>query len=185
VTSAAGGGKAAPPGKGGAGKPPAQAKTAAVDDVGDTAESSSLDFSKPVEYKLTKADEAANSSCLPANIYLLGLESLIRLDLRYSQYLTLIEKRHQEAKSVLAIADKLAVRTIYLCPQLKFYQAFLLGHVNRQLFYDKVLEFQAKYTANPKYKESFTRHVPHGSIALGHFLLSLPNFSENLQAEYR
>lgn len=57
--------------------------------------------------------------------------------------------------------------------------------MNRQIFYDKVLEFQAKYTTNPKYKESFTRHVPYGSIALGHFMLALPNFSEKLQTEYR
>jgi hypothetical protein len=48
-----------------------------------------------------------------------------------------------------------------------------------------VLEFQAKYTANPKYKESFTRHVPYGSIALGHFMLELPNFSQKMQTEYR
>lgn len=72
-----------------------------------------------------------------------------------------------------------------MCPQLQFYQAFLLGHVNRQIFYDKVLDFQAKYTANPKYKESFTRHVPYGSIALGHFMLELPNFSQKMKAEYR
>mmetsp|Transcript_13381 Transcript_13381/g.20917 ORF Transcript_13381/g.20917 Transcript_13381/m.20917 type:complete len:212 (+) Transcript_13381:433-1068(+) len=36
-----------------------------------------------------------------------------------------------------------------------------------------------------KYKHSFTRHVPHGSIALGHFLLELPNFSQRLQEEYK
>lgn len=38
---------------------------------------------------------------------------------------------------------------------------------------------------NPKYKESFVRHVPYGSIALGHFLIELPNFSDKLQQEYR
>ena len=53
------------------------------------------------------------------------------------------------------------------------------------IFYDQVQEFQAKYMSTPKYKESFVRHVPHGSIALGHFLIELPNFSEQLQREYR
>lgn len=38
---------------------------------------------------------------------------------------------------------------------------------------------------NPKYKESFTRHVPYGSIALGHFLVELPGLSEKLQSEFR
>jgi hypothetical protein len=38
---------------------------------------------------------------------------------------------------------------------------------------------------NPKYKESFTSHVPYGSIALGHFMMELPNFTQKLQSEYR
>ena len=37
---------------------------------------------------------------------------------------------------------------------------------------------------NPKYKESFVKHVPYGSIALGHFMIELPNFSEKLKKEY-
>jgi hypothetical protein len=188
AAAAATGGKGAPPAKGGAGKGAAPSKGAAAEEAADdTADSSkaSLDFSKPVEYKLSKADEAANSSCLPPNIYLLGLETLIRLDLRYSQYLTMIEKKHIEAKDVLLVTDKLADRTLYLCPQLQFYQALLQGHVNLQIFFDKVLDFQSKFTANPKYKESFTRHVPFGSIALGHFMLELPNFSHKMQSEYR
>ena len=76
-------------------------------------------------------------------------------------------------------------RCLYASPQLKFYQAFLLGHVNRQIFYDKVLQFQSNYMKNIKYKESFARHVPYGSVALGHFLVELPNFSEKLQSEFR
>ena len=54
-----------------------------------------------------------------------------------------------------------------------------------KVFYDKVKEFQAQYTENPKYKDSFTRHVPFGSIALGPLMLELPNFSSRLQEEYR
>jgi hypothetical protein len=115
--AAATGAKGAPPAKGGA-KGGAPAKGAVAEEVEETTESSSLDFSKPVEYKLSKADEAANSSCLSPNIYLLGLETLIRLDLRYSQYLMMIERKHTEARAVLLVADKLAARTLYLCPQL-------------------------------------------------------------------
>lgn len=118
AAAAATGGKGAPPAKGGAAKGGAPAKGAVAEEVEETTESSSLDFSKPVEYKLSKADAAANSSCLPPNIYLLGLETLIRLDLRYSQYLMMIEKKHEDAKAVLLVTDKLAARTLYLCPQL-------------------------------------------------------------------
>jgi hypothetical protein len=53
------------------------------------------------------------------------------------------------------------------------------------IFYDKVIAFQSNYMTNPKYKESFQRHVPHGSIALGHFLIELPNFSDELQTTFR
>lgn len=38
---------------------------------------------------------------------------------------------------------------------------------------------------NIKYRDSFVRHVPYGSIALGHFMIELPNFSQKLQSEYR
>ena len=65
---------------------------------------------------------------------------------------------------------------------MKFYLNLLMGHVNREIFYDKVKEFQSSYMReDPKYKQSFTIHVPHGSIALGHFLLELPNFSEKMK----
>lgn len=53
------------------------------------------------------------------------------------------------------------------------------------IFYDKVIDFQSKYMKNPRYKDSFVKHVPYSSIALGHFLIELPNFSEKLRAEFR
>jgi len=178
VSSSAAAGKGQPAAKGG--KPAAPAKGQVVEEADETAEAPSLDFSRPIEYKLALADAAANSSSLPPNIYLSGLESAVRFDLRYSQYLTLIEHQHEQAKAVLQDTAKLVARCLYASPQLRFYQALLLAHVNRQIFYDKVLQFQAQYMRNPKYKASFVRHVPHGSIALGHFLVELPNFSEKL-----
>jgi len=53
------------------------------------------------------------------------------------------------------------------------------------IFYEKVLQFQSQYMKSPKYKDSFASHVPYGSIALGHFLLELPNFSDRIKSEYR
>lgn len=175
----AGGGKAQPPAKGGKGAP---AKGAGGEELAadESTETSSLDFSKPVEYNLVGANGALNSSSLAPSLYLSGLESLVRFDLRYAQYLTMIRQEHEQAEGILTDTAKLVPRCLYLSPQLRFYQAFLVGHVNRMKFYDKVLEFQAQYTKRPKYKESFVRHVPHGSIALGHFLIELPNFSERL-----
>lgn len=68
----------------------------------------------------------------------MGLEAAIRFDLRHAQYLTLIELKHEDAKSILQDSGKIATRSLYVSPQLKFYQACLLGHVNRMIFYDKV-----------------------------------------------
>ncbi len=79
---------------------------------------------------------------------------------------------------VILDAGKLMSRALFASPQLKFYQSFLLGHVNKLIFYENVMEFQSKYMRSPKYKESFTVHVPHGFIALGKFLIELPNFSQ-------
>jgi len=55
---------------------------------------------------------------------------------------------------------------------------FLLGHTNLRLFYEKVEQFQVQYSKNNKYKESLSKHIPYGSIALGQFMIELPNFSE-------
>jgi hypothetical protein len=138
--AAAAGGKGAPPAKGGKAPP---AKGAAPEETEDTTETSSLDFSKPLDYKLALADSTANSCSIPSNIYILGLEAAIRFDLRHAQYLTLIELKHEEAKMILQDSGKIAARSLYVCPQLKFYQACLLGHVNRMIFYDKVHLFQS------------------------------------------
>jgi len=134
----AGGKKEAPAkGKG------APAKGAVADEApaDESTETSSLDFSNPINYKLNLADQAINASSLAPSIYLQGLDNLVRFDLRYAQYLTMIQHKHSEAEGVLARTEKLVSRCLYLCPQLKFYQSFLMGHVNRMLFYEKVLEF--------------------------------------------
>ena len=81
--AAAAGGKGAPPAKGGAAKA-APAKGAAAEEPEESTETSSLDFSNPIEYKLILADQIANSSSLPPNLYLKYLEALIRFDLRYA-----------------------------------------------------------------------------------------------------
>lgn len=54
-----------------------------------------------------------------------------------------------------------------------------------KIFYESVLEFQAKYHKNNKYKDSLTKHIPYGSIALGNFMLELPNFSHELKGHYK
>ena len=82
-------------------------------------------------------------------------------------------------------SQKLLAQSIFVSPQTKFYIFFLSGLVSKELFYDSVKEFQSDYMKQIKYKYSYKEHVPHGSIALGHFLLELPNFSERLSNEYR
>lgn len=64
--AAVAGGKGAPPAKGGKAPP---AKGAVAEEAEETTETSSLDFSKPLDYKLGTADPSANSSSLPQNIY--------------------------------------------------------------------------------------------------------------------
>jgi len=81
--------------------------------------------------------------------------------------------------------EKLKKRTLHLAPSLKFLVDFLIGECNVRLFYEKVEDFQAKYAKNNKYKESLTEHIPYNSIALGNFLLELPNFSEQLKTTFR
>lgn len=64
VPAAAAGGKGAPPAKGAKAPAPAKGAPAAVEEGDQTTETSSLDFSKPIDYKLALADSDANSSSL-------------------------------------------------------------------------------------------------------------------------
>jgi hypothetical protein len=68
---------------------------------------------------------------------------------------------------------------------LRFYVQYLLGQTNLKIFYESVLEFQAKYQKQPKYKDSLAKHIPYGSIALGQFMLEVPNFSNELRSHYK
>ena len=68
---------------------------------------------------------------------------------------------------------------------LKFYVQYLLGETNIKIFYESVLEFQAKYHKLNKYKDSLSKHIPYGSIALGHFMVELPNFTNELRTKFR
>ena len=73
AAAAAAGGKGAPgsAAKGAAKPPPAKGQVA--EEAEATTETSSLDFSKPLDYKLGAADAIANSSRAPPNIYIQGL----------------------------------------------------------------------------------------------------------------
>jgi len=95
-----------------------------------------------VEYKLSTASAGVNSSSNPHNLYIFGLEAIVRFDLRYAQYLSLIQSKHDEAKLVLLEAQKVLQRTLYITPQLQFYLSFLLGYVNLEIFYERVKQFQ-------------------------------------------
>lgn len=113
ASAAAAGGKGKAPDKGAKAAP---GKGAAPEEAEETTETSSLDFSKPLDYKLALADSLANSSSLPQNIYIQGLETAIRFDLRHAQYLTLMELKHDEAKKILTESGKIAARCLYVSP---------------------------------------------------------------------
>lgn len=116
VPAAVAGGKGAPPAKGAKAPAPAKGAPAAVEDADQNTESSSLDFSKSIDYKLAIADTDANSSAPSQNIYIRGLENAIRLDLRHAQYLSLVEAKHEEAKKILGDCAKITTRTLYVNP---------------------------------------------------------------------
>jgi hypothetical protein len=50
-----------------------------------------------------------------------------------------------------------------------------------------MLDFQSNFTKNKKYqgKDSFSKHVPYGMLALGHYMVELPGFSEKFSKEFR
>ena len=140
-----------------------------------------LDFSAPLTYDLVRADGELNSSRASVNVYLESLQLAIRFDIRYSQYCVILQGKYELAVKLLQDTLKLMLRTVYVSPQLQFYCQFLLGLANQRIFVDMVVQFQGQYSSQRKYKTSLTEHIPFGSIALGDYLIELPNFSNHIK----
>ena len=86
-------------------------------------------------------DTANNSGASPQNIYIPSLPTTIRFDIRYAQYLIMIQHKNEVALKVLADTSKLLDRTLYPNPQHKFYCAYLTGLANINLFIEKAIQF--------------------------------------------
>lgn len=114
-------------------------------------------------------------------MYLLALPLAIRFDLRYSQYMIIIQQKNDLAKRVLTDAQKLIDRCLYCAPQLKFYCCYLSGLASQRIFQESTIRFQSKYSHLKKYQKSLTVHIPKDFIALGEFLIELPGFSSELR----
>jgi hypothetical protein len=140
-----------------------------------------IDFTKQLKYELQQAPTDLNNSGLAPNIYLSALALAIRFDLRYSQYMIIIQQKNDLAKRVLTDAQKLIERCLFCAPQLKFYCCYLSGLASQRIFQDSVIRFQSKYAHLKKYQQSLTAHIPKDFIALGEFLIELPGFSAELR----
>mmetsp|Transcript_14713 Transcript_14713/g.19940 ORF Transcript_14713/g.19940 Transcript_14713/m.19940 type:complete len:209 (+) Transcript_14713:633-1259(+) len=105
----------------------------------------------------------------------------IRFDIRYSQYCVILQSKYELAVKLLKDTLKLIDRTLFVSPQLKFYCQFLLGLSNQKIFEEQVLSFQSQYSKQRKYKASLADHIPFNGIALGEYLIELPNFSKQLK----
>lgn len=112
------------------------------------------------------------------NIYLESLPMAVRFDIRYSQYCIVMQNKYDLAVKLLKDTVCLMQRTLYASPQLRFYCQFLLGLSNQKIFEEQAMNFQNQYTQLRKYKTSLADHIPFNSIALGEFLIELPNFSK-------
>lgn len=97
----------------------------------------------------------------------------------------MLQNKNEVALKVLTDTQKLLDRTLYSHPHHKFYCAYLTGLANLNMFLDKALAFQAKYASMKKYKESLADHIPQNFLALGEFLIELPNFSMALRESFQ
>jgi hypothetical protein len=187
IAAAAPGGKdpkakappAKPPAKDPKGAPVATKEENADDEVMEPLPK--VDFTKPLKYELQQAPEQSNNSGLAPNIYLTSLPMAIRFDMRYSQYLIVIQEKNELSKKVLSDTQKLIERCLYCPPQLKFYCSYLLGLASQKIFQDKVIRFQSRFSNLKKYQQSLTSHIPKDSFALGEYLIELPGFSSELR----
>jgi hypothetical protein len=61
-------------------------------------------------------DKAVNSGASPLNIYIPTMPTTIRFDIRYAQFLILLQGKNEIALKVLADTHKLLERTLYPNP---------------------------------------------------------------------
>lgn len=146
-----------------------------------------FDYSKELTPSLQYPDKAKNSSYVEPKIYLLGLEQLVKIDIRYATAV-IANGDAETALRVLNDTVALCKRTLNVPPALSFTVLLLLAVANKLVFKAKLQTFAASYIekakSNRKYKD-FVDKLPYGNeLPLGVELFKLPTFAHNLQEEY-
>ena len=146
-----------------------------------------FDYSKSLTASLQYPNKDINSSYVAPTIYLLGLEQLIKIDIRYATAI-LTNGEPETALRVLSDTLTLTKRTANVTPSLTFSVLLLLSVANKEIFKSKVWSFANSYIEkaknNKKYRK-FVEQLPYGNeMPLGAELFKLPTFAHNLREDY-
>lgn len=124
------------------------------------------------------------------SIYLLNIETLIKLDLRYTYALWVIDKKYDDVVDILKVTLKLTQNWVYINPYHLYLTHFLLGYWYKMIFYNKIMEFQTKNAemikVSPKFQyRLFVDNLPPSGLAAAKWFYMLPNYSRLIKTEWK
>jgi hypothetical protein len=146
-----------------------------------------ITFSKEMNYEFFMIDDKEGLKLNKKNdTYILNLDGLVKVNLRYSQALCTLDTKYDLAIIVLKETLRLLDRCELLNPYHRYMTHFLYGYCSKMLFLTKLKEFQKQYGSSTvtkgrsKYQE-FIESVPIAGIAPSHLFYLLPNYSNNIR----
>jgi len=161
------------------GEPPAEKDYSDIEKV--------IIFEKEMNHELFLIDSAeAERMHKKDNIYLLELDNLVKVNIRYAQALSTLDTKYDLALRVLADTLKITERCLYLNPYHQYMAHYLIGYCNKMLFIGKLKDFQKRYGTSTSTKglskyHTFIEGVPQVGLAPAHLFQTLPNFSNNIR----
>ena len=146
-----------------------------------------LTYEKEMNHEIFLIDSSESERLFKnPNLYLLELDNLIKVNIRFAQALSTLDTKYDLALKVLADTLRMMERCLYLNPYHKYMANFLIGYCNKMLFLGKIKDFQKRYGAahegrgRSKY-HNFIEGVPEAGLAPGYLFQDLPNFSNNIK----
>ena len=96
-------------------------------------------------YKIDRAE--ADKINKRSNFNLLGLDLLIKSNLRYAEAIWTVDTKYDLSIKIISETLGIHERLIYPNPYHRYSVHFLLGYLHKMLFLTKIQEYQRKYTS--------------------------------------
>lgn len=150
-----------------------------------------INFEKEMNHEIFLVDcSEAERVHMRNNIYLLELDNLIKVNIRYAQALSTLDTKYELALKILNDTVRIMDRCLYLNPYHQYMVHFLIGYCNKMVFIGKLKDYQKRYGTSTSTKGYSKHHVfiegvPDAGLAPGYLFQKLPNFNNNIRNHWK